>query len=273
MEKDTFFARLGRALWGLIRFLVVLILLAVIGAAIWFGVPALYERYIQPLEANTSRLEAQIAVQDEQIVALQNQVLALQERLGRLETAQTETGQAVSDLKAADQAFEKQIENLQSGLEQIAELQSAVEGMQADLESNAASQEETAGHLDTLALRLELLSVSEVLTRARLYLVQNNYGLAKTDIERALATLQSLEATDPVLDEIRADLAAAVAALPEKPVTATDHLDLAWERLLGSIPQITSAAIPPTEETAVTATPSATPTAPLTVTPTATPTP
>jgi prefoldin subunit 5 len=255
MEKETFFARLGRAFLGVLRFLTVLVLLAVIGAAVWFGVPALYERYIQPLEANTTRLESQIATQDEQIAALQNQVLALQERLGRLETSQTETGQAVSDLQAADQALERQISSLQTGLEQIAALQSETARLAADLEDIANAQGETTQRLDAIVLRLQLLSVTDLLTRARLYMVQNNYGLAKADIQRAIAVLQPLETADSRVSAVRADLEASAVALPGQPVSAADHLDIAWEQLIRLVPSIEPSS-PAAEAEATTPTPS-----------------
>jgi hypothetical protein len=82
----------------------------------------------------------------------------------------------------------------------------------------------------------------ELLSRSRLYMYQSNFGLAKQDAQSAhdlIATIRS-EAPDTLsaeLDAVLLRLDLALTNLPDFPVTASNDLDIAWQLLLGRLPQ------------------------------------
>jgi hypothetical protein len=76
----------------------------------------------------------------------------------------------------------------------------------------------------------------EALTRARLWLTQDNLGLAADDIQMARDILARVaeegpEAEASVLTPIIARLDLALQDLPDSPVVASDDLDIAWGQL------------------------------------------
>ena len=99
----------------------------------------------------------------------------------------------------------------------------------------------------------------DVLARARLYLAQSNFGLAKADVQTARDLLAELNAEkkDEVLTKAIERIDLALGNLPDFPVVASGDLEIAWQILVsGNAP-------------ASTATPTLVPTEPATSTPTA----
>ena len=90
----------------------------------------------------------------------------------------------------------------------------------------------------------------DILARARLYLAQSNFGLAKADVQSARDLLVELnsETSDRILAQAIARLDLALGNLPEFPVVASGDLEIAWQILV-------SGEAPPTPT--FTATPSA----------------
>ena len=123
-----------------------------------------------------------------------------------------------------------------------------------------------------LLQELQLVKAMQLLTRARLVLVQNNLGLAQFDIQAGRRILVDLQSEVPAyqseqLARAIARLDTALGYLPDAPVAAVDELEGAWQLLIAGLPAEPSAV--PTAE----ATPEATPTPETTPTPAATPTP
>jgi hypothetical protein len=114
----------------------------------------------------------------------------------------------------------------------------------------------------------------ELLSRARLFLYQSNFGLARSDIQAARNVLAGMQPTAPEskqtdLTEALFRLDLAIKNLPEFPVAASDDLDIAWQILMDGYPVMSTATL-----TALpTASPegTATPFLDLTATPTAVP--
>lgn len=235
MKETSFGARLGRALWGVIRFLTVLILLGGVLAAVYFGAPALYERYIMPIENSNARLQAALDDQQAQIESLQTQMVAMQARLGRLETAQTETNQALTDLTSQQTALLGKLDQIETTLTRLDVLQVQLDTLSASVESYQPVLDDLNTGLQDLDAQVQILRTAQTLSRARLYLTQNNYGLAAQDIERTLAFLEQMPA-DEMVQRAADDLRQAQENLPDHPVVAADHMNIAWETLLGLMP-------------------------------------
>ena len=133
-----------------------------------------------------------------------------------------------------------------------------------------------------LQRQINLLKSMELLSRARLFMYQSNFGLAEQDIQIArdlLATIRP-EAPQPLADELDAVLLRldmTLSNLPSFPVAASDDLDISWQILLSGLPPATPTLIPsPTMVGTLAATPTAvdfisTPTLVPTVPPSPTP--
>jgi hypothetical protein len=361
--RPTFGKRLGKGLLWLLRFVLRLFFVVLLGIAlgvgIFYGVVALYNQYIWPVQVHTIQLE-QLQTRHEQESSLTARRLNdLQERLDGLALQQDSDKEALaaldadltevrtsqkgqSDSLAALQALQADLEALRAELQAIQTDQEAVQAdlaaaqaaleagdesvaaelqavrtaqerigaalgrLQAEQESigqelasqqaeidgwdeglEAKSQEIAAlaarleGEFSPVALRRDLILVKamNLLARARLLLVQSNYGLAQTDLQAARELLMGLsgEVSDDeaaAVAAIVARLDAALANLPEAPVAAADELDGAWQLLVAGLPAevaITAAIeITPALTTTVSLTSTVTLTPTVSLTPTAT---
>jgi hypothetical protein len=348
--RPTFGKRLGKGLLWLLRFVLRLFFVVLLGIAlgvgIFYGIVALYNQYIWPVQVHTIQLEQLQTRQGQDSSLTARRLNDLQERLDVLALQGDSDKQALAALDAnlaevrasqegqetslaALQALRADLDALQAELEAVQGAQEAVqaaleagdESVAADLqavrvaqerigaalgrlqveqesigqeldsqqaeiddsiESVEASRQEIAalaagleGRFSPVALRrdLTLVKAMNLLARARLLLVQSNYGLAQTDLQaaRELLVAPSGEVSDDqaaVVAAIVARLDAALANLPEAPVAAADELDGAWQLLAAGLPD-EAAVLPALEITpAITTTVSLTPT--ITLTPTAT---
>lgn len=233
-----------RILLLLLRLILIMALIIGIAAAAYFGLPLLYERFIRPVEQNTT-----------QLLDLQNELRVLREsrNLNGTQIAELETRLATLEAEQPGQA------------ESIAQLESRVEAVEgAESERNDALAE--------LTYQSGLLRAMELLSRARLFLYQSNFGLARQDVQAARDVLAEMEPTVPdskreAIESALFRLDLVLRNLPDFPVAASSDLDIAWQILVQGIP-ISPTATP-------TLTPTATPTAQATPTPdiTSTPTP
>lgn len=237
-EKDSFLKRLGRAFVAFLRALLNLILLAIlivsVGALFYYGLPYIQNTFIAPVEQNT----AQIKNLEAEIETLQSQLDEMNSRVVALETS---------------------IETHSASIQKLEEMQTALE-----------TELQTKNDVLLLELKHEVMMTRalDMLARARLYLSQSNFGLAKVDIESArdlLAELQA-ETSDDVLAQALVRLDMALGNLPEFPVVASGDLEIAWQILISG-----NAPTPTETPTALDLTPTVLPSATGLVT--ATPTP
>ena len=247
----------------LLRLIMTLIIVGAIGVGLYFILPLLYHNYILPVQENTAQLQQlhNQQLQSEQAVA------DLQTRLTALEAEQARQVESFTSL-------DKRVSDIETEISARTQSLAALEEMQAMLQSQyEASNVE-------LARQINLLKGMELLSRARLFMYQSNFGLAKQDVQSALDLLATVqpEAPESLANDLNAvilRLELALANLPDFPVAASDDLDIAWQILLGGLPQaqtLVGGATPtpevmpiPNPETTVTSTPQ------MTITPTATP--
>lgn len=232
-EQESFLTRLGRAFINFLRALLKLILISAlivsVGAALYYGLPYIQRTFIAPVEQNT----AEIKDLETEIAALQTQLSEMKTRVDALETSVEAHTLSIQKLEGMQTALETQLQN----------------GSDAVL----------------LELKHEVMftRVLDVLARARLYLAQSNFGLAKADVQTARDLLAELNAekNDAIFTQAISRLDLALGNLPDFPVVASGDLEIAWQILMsGDVPP-TPTPVPPT----------ATPEPTLEVTPTATP--
>lgn len=216
--------RIGRLIRFLFTLILILLLLGGIGAGLYFGLPFVYEKYVLPVQQNT----AQLAGLQTQQAQSEQAIADLQSKLSAVETAQTEQASSLSDLGARVSDLEKEIASHTQTL-------AALDEMQKQL----AEQGETANA--ELNRQVDLLRAMELLSRARLFMYQSNFGLAKVDVQTARDILADVQPTAPEplaaeLKEVLLRLDLTLSNLPSFPVAASDDLDIAWQVLLGGLP-------------------------------------
>ena len=239
--KPSISARLGQALlWffrALLRLILIILIIGGIGTAIYYGVPFFYEKFVTPVEQNVVRVDE-----------LESEIASLQDQLAQ-------TNQQLSSLNDQLNEANIRIDGIQQSIEAHTTSLATLEEMQATLES----QLETENNKTLLALKNEITMtrVLDTLARARLYLAQSNFGLAKEDVGSARDILEELrtETQDEALAQAAERMDMALANLPDFPVVASGDLEIAWQILM-------------TGESVATPTPESTPTA--TITPEAT---
>ena len=246
-EQPSFLSRLGRAFVNFIRALFRLIALAIviggIGAGLYYGLPFLNDKLVVPVERNTAN-----------ITELSQQVDSLQTQLNEM-TTQVDT-------------LSKTIATHSSILVQLGE-------MQLNLESQFNNGNEKLAQ--ELKREIKITRAVEFLSRARLYLSQSNFGLAKEDVQSARDLLAEVQTENPEyktdgLNQVMTRLDLALGNLPAFPVIAVGDVDIALQLLMDSLPEgAAEVAATPTVAVISTAIVTPTPEPVLEVTPTATP--
>lgn len=227
--------RIGRGLWRAFKWLVALTLIAGIAAAIYFGWPEVNRRFIQPIADNTAELntlDGRLEDTRTQLAELEDRVDAsiaaqggMPERLANAETTLSELSETLDDVAADTRALDRLVADHTSRLD-------AIETAQA-----ALIADQTASDAETIR-QFGLLRSMELLSRARLFLYQSNFGLAEQDVQVARDLLAEIAADYPETDaalmtEVIFRLDRTLDQLPDRPVAAADDLDIAWSVLLG----------------------------------------
>lgn len=254
----SFGERVGRFFRFLLRLAALLVILAIISMALYYVLPWLYQRYITPVEQNT----AQMSELQSRLEQSEQELADLQSRLEDMEAAQTQNAQSVSEL-------DQRVSDIETEIEARTQSLASLEQMQAEL------QEQSEADAAEFQRQLNLLKAMELLSRARLFMYQSNFGLARQDVQIARDVLAEAQAGAPAslvgdLEQVLLRLDMTLSNLPDFPVLAADDLDIAWQILLSDLPVATPTLIQtPTPFDVLTATPSA---ADMTISPTAFPT-
>ncbi len=265
----SFWSRMGRAFINILRYLLILALIAGIVAAIYYGTPYLYEKFILPIEENSARLDEVENKQAADIEQLTNQIADLKSRLADLETRQTTSAQTLAEAQGQITALESALEAHGETLDQLETMQAVLDRLSLASSDQASLFEEGSLALAEVQRQVTLSRAIEMLSRARLYLYESNFGLARLDVEAArdlLFSLQSEIAVDKIaaLGEVITRLELVLGNLPDFPVIAADDLNIAWQLLVNDLPDLpTPTALPesvtetpvPTEEVTPTTTP------------------
>lgn len=222
-----------RRMWTAIKVLLGLAVIAVVAGAIYLGIPELNDRVLNPLSDNTARLSAvteEVAASGATIAELDTAIAGLDARVAELAAAEAvvpdrllslETG--LADVVETQAQFDDRMGSIESAIDGHTRQIDTLDELQATLSADVA-----AGSIE-LATQVTTLRTMELLSRARLFLYQANYGLAEQDV----AAARALIATDTALgEEVAFRLDRVIDGLPERPVTAADDLDIAWQLLL-----------------------------------------
>ena len=260
----SFGERLGGFFRFLLRVITLLIVLSLISLALFLILPWLYQTFVQPVQQNTTQVR-QLQSQQKQ---MEQEIADLQTKLQTLEAAQNGHDGSLAKL-------DKRVSDMEAEITARTQSLTTLEKMQSELQQQ---NEANAAELDR---QINLLKAMELLSRARLFMYESNFGLAKQDVQIARDLLAKVRPNAPTslakdLDAVVPRLDMTLSNLPDFPVAAIDDLDIAWQILLSGLPQATpTLSETPTPVGMLSATPTAistfTPTPPLTVTPSSTP--
>jgi hypothetical protein len=229
-----------RAIGGFFRILVrlafVLVIGALIGLGLYYGVPWVYRRLVWPVQDNRARvaiLEQRMDLEHERV---QEKDRVLQERIVELETELTQLSEDAAVQAQDQQGLEERAQGLEGRTIQIAEalaaqqqrteeaqaelegvtteLDEEIEGLQERLGNAIADLEqrsrESQGRLDGLTAllndldgRLTLHQTAQDLLQVRLLLVEENVGAARDALALTVAHLdRAAELMPPQADTL-----------------------------------------------------------------------
>ncbi len=218
------------------RWFLRLFVLGAIAVGAYFAWPTINERYIQPVETTAADLST------------------VQDRLGASDVRATDLETRLDAVEASQLGVAERLDGLDtSALDQAARID-AIDTLIADQTTRLDALDELAATLGTdlgdtnaaASRQLGVTRATELMSRARLFLYQANYGLAIADLTDARATLAALDVADPTITEVISRLDRAILNLPALPVAASADVDIAWQSLLGPTPVATDPAAPTT---------------------------
>lgn len=221
----SFGQRVGRFAVFLLRVISLLILLSLLSLALYITLPWLYQKFITPVEQNT----AQVKELQSRLQKNERDLAALQSRLETLQTAQNQHDGSLTELDI-------RLSNIESEITVRTQSLTALEKVQSELlAQNKANSAE-------LERQVNLLKAMELLSRARLFMYESNFGMARQDVQIARDLLSALQPQAPEslakdLDEVLRRLDLTLTNLPDFPVAASDDLDIAWQVLLAGLPE------------------------------------
>jgi uncharacterized coiled-coil protein SlyX len=234
----------------LFRFTIVVIFGALLGIAVYLGVPAFYREFVEPVRVNTHQIDTlnkELNTLNEDIGSQGTTVDEIEAMLEGTIAAQRET---IAELSAQVGALEISIEELKDSAEGIADLDrrlDEVDSVIGDLNSSVGAFglriQDANTPVAKFSRQLQLIKAMELLTRARFWFVQDNLGKATEDIQTAKDVVEgvlrssfeneaSSEDEVELLSNIVERLDQALLAIEITPVVAADDLEIVWQLLI-----------------------------------------
>lgn len=227
-----------RILRWLARLALVVLAGIVVGVAAYYGLPAVYRDFVQPVQINTQRLadvessiEAERQTDRERLQVLEDRMTQVEADLAAateaLEAAQADVRELLAALGEQGGDLQR-VRDLETQLEAVTDsLDSAQNRLTAVEEAVAGSQEP----VEALGWRVQLLRAMELVLRARLALADNNPGLAAQDLRRTRAIL-SAPSAPASWEPIAVRLEMALVNLDTTPLVAIQDVEAAWYLML-----------------------------------------
>jgi hypothetical protein len=236
----------GRFLKVLLRLFLTLVFGILVGAALYFGFQFAYQQLVIPTQQNAADLQNFQTRVDQQWELLQDKNKELEDRVSQIESSQKNTTDDLSELMAQNDqaaadldAYLIQQEDLAAQIDEINQSIIALMDQNKDLASQnddlvaTVEEMEVEKKLQPVYQDLQLFKVLLQINRSRLFLVQDNYGLAKQELNLADDLLNTLllsatEEQENVILLWDARLNLAIGHLPDNPILANDDLEILW---------------------------------------------
>ena len=224
---------------AVVRLVLILLAAGILGGLAYFGFVFIYQQAVLPAQENASRISVMETRQANNQTQLNQRLESYQQRLTALENQYTTGSESLTELSANQDLMQAGLEEQAARLELLDQLQSDLDDLRAETDKTLDMAEKNQAILSNGTLLagverdIKILKAASLLNRARLYMLQNNYGLAAQEIEVARELLASLEGQG--LPEQQAALTvwlgrldSALANLPDAPVIASDDLEIVW---------------------------------------------
>jgi uncharacterized coiled-coil protein SlyX len=256
-QAPSLLARAVRLLLGLALAGLLGVGLGVLG---YVGIPWLYRGFSDPVLIQATRIAAQqteiveLRAGLDRVSAAEGERLAdLEAQVGAQSSALAEQQEQLEGLTSELDRLQRQAGELSGSRDRLARQEAAIAGLSEDVQALQALIETGGTPLERLERRLALMQAAVHLMRARLWLIENNAGLAAEEIEAARTALAQVAQTAPaeeagLLQDLLERLRLTLEDLQIRPLIAADDLEIAWQLLaqLLEVGPIPSPALVPT---------------------------
>jgi hypothetical protein len=283
----------GNFLKQLVKFFLILLVFSLVVYGVIYGGVLLYNQVIVPIRQNSANIQELHTRQGLIQQGFDERQRNLTQRMNTLETDKDLEAEKLAELSIDISRLENELGRYSSMLDRLEKLELELKDLEERLEKEAAANaklEETLlgpdSPIEILRQEFVLFKAIELLNRSRIFLLQNNFGLAIRDIEKASQVLEKFVEELPEEKATRAEnwierLEIVLELLPEQPVSAANELEIAWQSLINGfsdeaeqVPsQLFEEAFTPVESPMGSPTPDANQSATATPVATATPTP
>lgn len=221
-----------------------------------------HDAQLRDVDSSLGAVDTRLDGVDERLIGVEDRLaddLAHQAEV--LTALETEINNLIADSESIHEhmaTMDGDLATVQDGLmttgTAIADLEGDIAGVESSLAEEAARLEgeivDPAGQLADMQQLLILFRSWELVSRARLHLIQGNGGLAIADLSVAVDTLDVLVAGNdsPTADRLlvaRQRMLLAIDSLPDDPVTASRDLESAWEAIDGVLGSLLGLEIEP----------------------------
>jgi uncharacterized phage infection (PIP) family protein YhgE len=230
-----------RVLNILLRFFLVILIGIAVGVAAYFGLPALYRDFIQPIQTNTQR----VAALEEELASVQVEIREgrsnLSTDIANIEGQLALQREDLAALNTQGEGLLTRMDEMQTGLDEIQSLSEGIGELEDDLDRLSGrlsavelAVEEEDPPIEQIQGQIQLIRVMELVTRARMWIIQDNLGKATDDLTSAKEALETLDATSEIgsLVPIIERLDQILFEISLSPVIAADDLEIVWELLI-----------------------------------------
>ena len=235
-------------LGGLSRLILIILVGVIIGALLYFAITFVYNNAVLPTQNNTtnlSNLDTRLTQTTDQ---LRQDMQGLQGRLTALENQHTTDVETIAELTARLEIAETEMQDQSTQITDLEKLAAELDTLQTsfdDLQTRLTQLEEDLSANATpnaeLTRQIQLVKAMQMLMRARLDLLQNDFGRAKANILNARDLVTALASEDtPEQNQILtvwvSRLNSAAKNLPDSPILAENDLEVAWQLLATGFP-------------------------------------
>ena len=234
-----------RFLQVLLRLILIILIGILIGAGLYFGFKYVYNQVVTPIQQNQAEIQSLNARVNQQWDLLNEKNIDLEERLTQIENDQdllnnqvseilTKIDQNEADLEAFDLKFNDLVEktdNLERGIQDLAKQDEEFQNLNEEIQTSLENMD-VDNKVKPLQQEIAIFKILLQINRSRLFLVQDNLGLAEQELLIADEMFESLSEISPENEEEiaswNARLNLAINHLPNNPVLANDDLEILW---------------------------------------------
>jgi chromosome segregation ATPase len=234
-----------RFLQFLLRLILIILIGILIGAGLYFGFKYVYKQVVTPIQQNQAEIQSLNTRVNQQWDLLNEKNVDLEERLTMIENDQevlnnqvsemlTKIDQNSADLEAFDLKYNDILEKTDNLDRVLLELVKQDEEFQNQNEEFQSTLEDldVENKIKPLQQEIAIFKILMQINRSRLFLVQDNLGLAEQELIIAEEMFASLSEISPENEEEIASWIArlnlAINHLPNNPLLANDDLEILW---------------------------------------------